>query len=83
MVRASEKCPSTTFIVIDINHQMPPLRMLCLVTFIYIFKVTQFLELYILMATSSPERLSNLLIKLRKYNIEKRQPLKVRSLLLF
>ena len=53
MLITSEKCSSTTFIAADISHQMAPLRMLCIVTFIYICKVTQFLELYILKCGNS------------------------------
>ena len=45
-VKASEKCLSTTFIEIDIIHLMALLGMLYIATLTYIFKVTQFLELY-------------------------------------
>ena len=45
MVRANEKISSTTFVEIDISHRMAPLRMLYIVTFTYIFKVTKFLDI--------------------------------------
>ena len=42
MVRTSEKCSSTNFVEVDISHRMAPLRMSCIVTLTYIFKVTKY-----------------------------------------
>ena len=44
-MKASEKCSSTTIIVVEIRHRMAPLRMLYIVILSYIFKVNKFLKI--------------------------------------
>ena len=46
MVRASEKCSSTTFIAVDTGFRMMPLGILYIATLIYIFKIMKLLEIY-------------------------------------
>ena len=49
-MRVSEKYSSATFIKVYIKHRMTSFQMLYIVTLAYIFKVTQFLEIYIVIS---------------------------------